>query len=381
MTSTTVLIAYKSLPRYRVPFFERLRGRLASDGIELVLVDGQGTPRDTHRHEGAQIDWAIRRRNRVLQVDGRELVWQPCVRQARNADLVVVEQASRLLVNYVLLGLQATGQAKVAFWGHGANLQRHTASAASEWLKRKISRLPHWWFAYTEGSKSRVSALGYPSERITVVQNAQDTEELAAAVTAITRDQKERFRAEHGLGAGPVGLFLGSLSREKRLDFLLDSCSRIAAARPDFRLLVAGDGTDRPRVLAAAEAHDWIRYLGRIDELPERALLLSVSNALLMPGLVGLVALDGFAADVPLLTTAIGFHSPEIEYVQHGVNGLIAPDADDAIAYAELAVELMTSERRREPLLRGCRQARQTFTLAAMVDRFAGGVTAALEAR
>jgi len=381
MTPATVLIAYKSLPRYRVPFFERLRGRLANDGIELVLVDGQGTPRDTHRNEGAHIHWAIQRRNRVLQVDGRELVWQPCVREARSADLVVVEQASRLLLNYVLLGLQAAGRTKVAFWGHGANLQPHTASTSSEWLKRKVSRLPHWWFAYTEGSKSRVVALGYPSERITVVQNAQDTEQLATAVAAITSQEKERFRAEHTLGNGPVGLFLGSLSREKRLDFLLDSCSRIAAARPDFRLLVVGDGKEREHVIAAAEAHDWIRYLGRVDELSERALLLSVSDTLLMPGLVGLVALDSFAADVPLLTTAVDFHSPEIEYVQHGVNGLIAPDADDSHLYAQLAIELMTSERRREPLLRGCRQARQTFTLAAMVDRFAGGVTAALEAR
>ena len=367
-----VLIAYKSLPRYRLAFFERLRERLAGDGIELDLAYGQGTPKDAHRGEEAELAWGRRRPNRVLKVGGRELVWQPCLQDVRGADLVVVEQASRLLLNYVLLGGQATGLGRVAFWGHGANLQRQTASAASEWLKRRVSRLPHWWFAYTEGSRRRVEELGYPAERITVVQNAQDTELLAQAVAAL-----EPARP----GDGPVGLFLGSLSREKRLDFLLDAAERIHRREPRFRLIVAGTGEERPRVEAAAASRQWITYLGRVDDLAERAALLSAADALLVPGLVGLVALDGFAAGVPLVTTAVDFHSPEIEYVEDGENGLVAREPEDAEAYAELALRAMTPSSFRDRLLDGCRRARRVFTLEAMVDRFAGGVHAALEAR
>jgi glycosyltransferase involved in cell wall biosynthesis len=376
-----VLIAYKSLPNYRVQFFERLRERLADDGIELALVYGQGTARDAHRNEGAHVTWGIQRSNRVLHAGGRELVWQPCLGEARRADLVVVEQASRLVVNYFLLAGQRFGLGNVAFWGHGANLQKHTASPTSEWLKRKVSRLPHWWFAYTDGSKARVAALGYPPERITVVQNAQDTELLAAAVAAVSSSEKERFRAEHGLGSGPVGLFLGSLSREKRIEFLLDSASRVAAVRPDFRLLVVGDGEARENLVAAAAVQPWVKYLGRVDALHERALALAVSDVVLMPGLVGLVALDSFAARVPLMTTAVNFHSPEFEYIEDGVNGIVAPDPNDVAAYAALAVEVMTSEQRRGRLVQGCADASRTFTLGAMVDRFADGLHSALETR
>ncbi len=380
MRRPRVLIAYKSLPRYRVPFFEALRDRLAEDRVDLSLVYGQGTPREAARNDGARLEWAISRHNKVLLVGGREVIWQPCLAEARSADLVIVEQASRLLLNYALLGLQAAGHVNVAFWGHGANLQARTANTPSERLKRRVSRLPHWWFAYTEGSKNRVTALGYPPERVTVVQNAQDTEQLADAVAAVSLRERDRFRAEHDLGEGPVGLFLGSLSRDKRLDFLLDAAARIAADRPDFRLLVAGEGEERARVLAAAEAHHWIRYLGRVNGLQERALVLAASDALLMPGLVGLVALDSFAAGVPLLTTAVDFHSPEIEYMQHDVNGVIAPDPGDPAAYAGFAIELMTSEEKRPRLLEGCLEARRTFTLASMVDRFEDGVQAALAA-
>jgi glycosyltransferase involved in cell wall biosynthesis len=381
MARPRVLIAQKSLPQYRVPFFDELRRRLAGDGIDLQLVHGLPTPRDAHRRDRGELRWALRRQNRVLSIGGLELVWQPCLADVRSADLVVVEQASRLLVNYVLLGRQAAGRGKVAFWGHGANLQPRTANASSEWLKRQLSRLPHWWFAYTEGGKDRVTSTGYPAERVTVVQNAQDTERLSAAVAAVTQGERDRFRAEHGLGEGPVGLFLGSLSKDKRVDFLLESCARIAAQAPGFRLLVAGDGEELPRVLDAAGSVAWLRTVGRIDGLHERAVLLSIADGLLMPGAVGLVVLDGFAAGVPLVATAVDSHGPEMEYVRNGTNGVIAPDPDDAAAYATCAFEAMTAEPLRERLLRGCREARQVFTLEAMVERFAGGIRAALEAR
>jgi glycosyltransferase involved in cell wall biosynthesis len=212
---------------------------------------------------------------------------------------------------------------------------------------------------------------------VTVVQNAQDTERLSAAVEAVTEAERGRFRAHHRLGGGPVGLFLGSLSKDKRIDFLLDSCSQIAAHEPGFRLLVAGEGEESSRVRDAARAVDWLRPVGRVDDLHERALLLSVADGLLVPGAVGLVVLDAFAAGVPLVTTACDSHGPEIEYVRDAENGVVAADA----AYVDRALEAMTAEPLRERLLRGCREARSIFTLEAMVDRFAAGVHAALEAR
>jgi L-malate glycosyltransferase len=84
---------------------------------------------------------------------------------------------------------------------------------------------------------------------------------------------------------------------------------------------------------------------------------------------------------VPLVTTAADTHGPEIEYVRHDVNGAIAPRPDDADAYAELALETMHEGPFRRRLLDGCRTARRVFTLEAMVERFAGGVREALEAR
>ena len=48
-------------------------------------------------------------------------------------------------------------------------------------------------------------------------------------------------------------LFVGRLSKEKNLGFLVDALSELVAAGRDYYLIIVGDGPDRPRVTAQAE--------------------------------------------------------------------------------------------------------------------------------
>src|SRR5712691_1936603 len=375
----SVLIAYKSLPRYRVDFFSGLRDRLAADGVDLVLTYGQPTSAERLKHDTAELEWAIKLRNRAVPIGGREVIWQPCLRQAGRADLVIVEQASRLLVNYALLLMQQLGRTKVAFWGHGANLQRHRAHGGAERLKRLVSRFPHWWFAYSDDTKARVAQLGFPESRITVVQNAIDTRKLAAGRKSNGAVELAEFRERHALGDGPVGVFVGGLYAEKRLRFLFEACDRVVERVPDFRLVVIGDGPDATVVRDTCASRPWARALGP-QFGREKVLALSSARTLLMPGLVGLAVLDSFGLDAPLVTTAVDGHGPEIAYLEDGVNGLIVDSFHDAGAYAHAIVELLTDDRLHARLVAGCREAASRYTIEAMIERFAQGVHRALEA-
>jgi len=374
-----VVVLTTSLPHYRVPFFDSLRSTLRERGIDLHLIHGQSSTRGRGRGDEGALTWATRIRNITVPVGGRELVWQPALRDALRSELVVVEQASRLMINYVLLAAQIGAGARLAFWGHGANMQGHRANRLGEAVKRAASRAPHWWFAYTEASRDRVVALGYPSSRVTVVQNAIDTRDLAAAVDGVTDEQIARFRASNSLGDGPVGVFIGGLYDDKRLSFLFQAAARVAEWHPGFRLVVIGDGPDRSLVEAAARAPygRWLRYLG-----PQfsacKAVALRTARVSLLPGLVGLGVLDAFAARTPLVTTQVAYHSPEIEYLVDGVNGLVVSSPDDPAAYAHGVISILEDPLLRERLREGCAAAAATYTLEEMVARFANGVTSAL---
>jgi glycosyltransferase involved in cell wall biosynthesis len=369
-----VLFIAHSLPQYRVPFFNALRDRLAVTGVDVAVA--YGTPRGSEAAKGyqAELEWGTLLQNRSLSLGRRGLLWQPCLREAWQADLVVVEQASRLLANYILLAAQAVGSTRVAFWGHGANHNPHEAYAAAELVKRRISRLPHWWFAYTERSRQIVRHLGYPGDRITVVHNATEKPDLRyAAVHGAT------FRKQHTLGNGPIGLFMGSLYPEKRLAFLFQAADRIYARRSDFRLVLVGDGPDREAVLDCVAKRAYARYLGpRFGH--DRVAPLAAARVVLMPGLVGLAVVDAFAARRPLITTAVDYHSPEIEYVRDGSNAVVVADASNVEAYADAVLAVLSDDAFYNRLTEGCRSASAVYTLDAMVERFARGIVCALSA-
>lgn len=372
-----VAIVYRIVPRYREPFYDGLRRTLDRRGIDLDLVYGQPTASDAAKADTVEPSWGRFVRSRIVRLGRRELHWQPILGAVADADLVIVEQASKLLVNYVLLIQQALGRRKVAFWGHGRNFQRDEVSVAGEWVKRLVSTRVHWWFAYNAASAQVVADLGFPAERITDVRNAIDTRELIAHVDAIAPGERERLRRELGLVGRHVGIYLGGMYPGKGLAFLLAACERVRASVPDFEAVFIGAGTDQGLVERAAARHDWIRYVGPRHGR-EKALYAGLAQAMLMPRLVGLAVLDAFALGLPMVTTTAPGHGPEIAYLREGVNGVIVKDADDPDRYGEAVAALMLDDRRRERLREQCLVEREAYSIEEMVERFADGIEAAL---
>jgi glycosyltransferase involved in cell wall biosynthesis len=99
---------------------------------------------------------------------------------------------------------------------------------------------------------------------------------------------------------------------------------------------------------------------------------------MLNPGMVGLSVLDAFAAQLPLLTTQLGKHSPEIAYLQHGVNGLMLEN--DLGSYVQACVDLLRNPAQCEALSAGCAASAQEYTLAHMAERFCAGIVECLGA-
>jgi glycosyltransferase involved in cell wall biosynthesis len=373
-----VMIACKTVTQYRVPFLQRLAVALAANGIELTVCYGQPVGADATKRETVPLPGGVFRGNVALQVGGKSLIWQRIDNKQLDTDLIIVEQASKLLFNYRVLWRQLRGGAPVAFWGHGANLREHDASPVGEAVKRRVSRLPHWWFAYTEGCRDRVRRLGYPAERITVVQNTIDTVSLQSGLSALTESEVSGFAREHELTEGRTGLYIGGLYEEKRLAFVLDAAEEIGRRLPGFRMLIGGDGPLREQVRRAADKSRVIDYLGRIDGA-RRLLALRTADVTLMPGLVGLAVVDAFVGQAPVVTTALPYHAPEFEYMRPDENGIVLSASTTPAGYADVVVTTLDQPDRLATLRSGCAEAAERYGIEQMVRRFAGGVDAAVE--
>jgi glycosyltransferase involved in cell wall biosynthesis len=374
--STRVTVVQEAVLQYRVRFYELLRGQLASDGVELTLIHSNPV-NDTIWRDAVDLPWATRVPPRRWRISRSELLWQPCRKLLAGSDLVIVEQASRHLLNYLLAVEQRLGRRRPALWGHGRNFRAISQNRAAERAKASLSRTAHWWFAYTALSAEVVEATGFPRERITVVNNAVDSRGLARAVAALDDTAAARIREELGLDAPYIGLFMGGLSSDKRLDYLCEAADAVRATVGEFALLVAGAGPEEARIREFARSRPWVRYVGpRFGE--DKAALLRVADVLLMPAWAGLVVVDAFAAEVPIVVSASHAHPPEIAYVRDGDNGLVVHDGGSAQQFGRSAAALLCDPKRRRALAEGCRDARDRYTVEEMASRFASGIRNAL---
>lgn len=374
-----VLFVEREIRAFRLGFLRRLTAELSRHGIELVVVEEEADPtRGSWDRLAADDVRMMSVPARVLRVGRRELVWAPLRHLATDGDLVVMPQQTRQLALYpLLLGQRRTGPL-VALWGHGVT-PSESGHPLARALKQWLSTAPHWWFAYTEGAAEIVASFGYPGERITVVHNATDTSALRAALAATTDHEVADLRSRLGLEGRRVALFAGSLREDKKLGFLIDA---IAAARqrvPDLQLVVAGDGREAPFIREAAGRHAWIHPVGpRLGT--DLAVLLRLSEVIVVPSWVGLVVVDGFAAGVPLIASASADHPPEVDYIDDGVNGVLVDDDGDPLRYGAAVAEVLLDEDLHARLREGAYRSGERYSAERMAREFAIGIVAALAA-
>lgn len=369
--STKVVVIQRRMTHYRVAFFESLRKQLAERGLELVLAYGLGTEHEERKNDGGQIAWAKKLPTHYFL--GGRICYQPLGEVCKDAAMLVVTLENKLVCN--LWHQFAPVQYKVALWGHGANLQGNAASWREK-FKRRVARRADWWFGYTEHSRPLIAQSGFPEDRITVLNNAIDTAEMRSQFDVISPADLAGWRAAHGLGDGPVGIFLGSLYEEKRIDFLLDAAKAIRTQVPGFELLLVGAGPQKSMVEAFCKEHAWAHFAGMLKG-QEKVLALASATVMLNPGLVGLGILDSFVCEVPMVTTDCGLHSPEIVYLQSGLNGLMTENT--LVAYVQTCVATLRNETLLETLRAGCNQSASLYTVENMAKNFADGTTRCLQ--
>jgi L-malate glycosyltransferase len=366
-----VTIIQRILPHYRVPFFEALHCELARAGVELQLIYGQEYPGTVPSSELLKHPWTIRIENRYLNTPLGQVVWQGCLSHLEGSDLIVFEQANSLLLNYWLMRSRRRRKCRLAFWGHGRNFQASSGYSLREGLKKWFINQVDWWFAYTESSAMTVRESGFPPGRITVVQNAIDTNELESALAEVMQADLNDLRAHLGLANEHVALYCGGLYAGKQLDFLIAACQAIRQRISNFHMIFIGNGPEQGKIEQAAQEHGWIHYVGPKFGR-DRAMYFRVSQALLIPGLVGLAIVDSFVAGTPLFTTDIRSHSPEISYLEHGVNGVLTPFTISH--YADAVAGFFESEELQKRLREGCQRDARVYTFEHFVERFASGI-------
>ena len=368
----SVVAIVANMKRFRIPFYRSLAGELGTRGLDFTVVYSAPDSVEAPKRDTVDLPPPVGVKVKALYLLGnRAMVQVPPLRLLARADLIIVVQANSYLLNYVLLPLTWIGLKRVAFWGHGFNHQGDTRPLG-ERVKRALATRVYWWFTYTPLTARYLVDLGFPRDRITVVENALDTSAFAREVATVSRAEALAARGVLGIPAeAAVGLFCGSLYAEKKLDFLIGVGDDLHQRAPTFRMIVIGDGPDRAVVRDATESRPWLHYCGP-QFGHEKARLFAAADIFINPGMVGLAILDSFAAGLPFVTSNYEGHSPEIAYLEQGRNGLMLPL--EIRAFADGVATLLGDDARLQSLRQGARATSARYTVENMVKNVAAGI-------
>ena len=135
--------------------------------------------------------------------------------------------------------------------------------AVAEWLERLSYHRARAVTVLSEDLRANLAAKVRPQhrDRIHVIPNFVDTDLLRPG------DRMTRYRAELGIGDGPVVLYAGNVGFSQSLELVVDA----ARACPDITFVINGDGAARPELEAAAGNMTNLHFVGYqpIERLPE----------------------------------------------------------------------------------------------------------------
>jgi glycosyltransferase involved in cell wall biosynthesis len=366
-----IAIIHPWMPTYRITFFQRLTLALAKENITVDIFFGEPENAWKLRNDQGYLDGSVYLPTKQIKIGGRTLLHKSLksISDLPTYDLVIAEHAIRNLETFQLIARRTP----LAFWGHGRTYTQVT-NVFIEALKGLLARKARWFFAYTNSGAVAVAAAGLSSEKITVLNNTIDIYSLKLQLEQISDGDVANFRRVQLKDASKVALFLGALDKSKKIEFLFDSLDIVAKNDPNFRFLIVGDGPLRGIVARLVASRPWAFQFGS-QFGAKKALMLKAADSLVIPGRAGLVVVDSFAAERPIVTTTDEFHPPEFEYLKTDFNAIVV--GENVSGYAK-AIEDSFDPEVSNRLKAGCRESSTEYSLDKMVSNFAQGVLGAL---
>lgn len=322
---SNILIFQQIVPAYRVPVFRSMYRKFGS-----ILCHSTHN-RSSHIASATQsIDFP----HEIVKNYDLAGTWQmvlPALRKY-NPKIIIAGVAVTNLTFFKLLLLKFIFRYKLIAWGHGVNnkeLNNPLQGVRGRIMKFYFKKADAVIF-YSERRKEIVEQL-LPSLKgkcfiawntldLSIVKNIY-AELQQKGQQAVRRELGKNFSAQYNL------IFIGRLLTDKRIDLLLQVVE-ILVPQLSIALHIIGDGQEEDLIKQHSLFDKCIFHYGAIYNDAITGKYLYASDLFVMPGYIGLSIIHAFACGLPVLTCKTGangpFHSPEIEYLQPGRNGILS---------------------------------------------------------
>ncbi len=326
-------------------------------GIKLTLFAGDHGP--SSMPKGRPV-WGIKHiplHNTFFTIASFCIIWQRKLNKLLKPaqfNLVMLPEGVLYISNYALIVRCLLKRTPFGFYSHGYNHQRRKTwlSRPLEMLRKAVHRLASVIVVYSdEGAKHLIKNKHVSPQKVFIALNTLNTSDITNRISQIKQNEILKYRQSLGLpNDGILLAYTGRIEPIKNPDWVLYIVQRLLSEGFHAHAIFIGTGSLLPtlqkKVTQSPSLSRAITFLGDlpIDEVDQH---LACTDICVMPGMTGLAVVHAFAAGKPYVTIESPYHSPEIAYIQHNINGIIAGPSQEEFFQAVKTLVLDSNMRQR----------------------------------
>ena len=294
--------------------------RMAEDfRCVIAVLDDVGEIGRRLRHDG----FLVEHLQRQAGIDRRCAERLRHFADAQGAVLLHAHQCTPFFQAMLSRGLRGTRPVVLTEHGrHFPDLPSRRRMVVNRLLLRKQDRLIGCGAAV---GNALIENEGLPAARVETIYNGVDLDALSQS----EEGARLRIRQEFGFDQRQfVVVQVARLHELKDHQTALRAFDRVRDAIPDARLLLVGEGDQRSAIEASVAALGLQQHVVLAGSRNDVADILAAADAFLMTSIsegIPLTIIEAMAAQIPVVTTAVG-GTPEM--IKHAQTGFLAPSGD-----------------------------------------------------
>ncbi len=209
---------------------------------------------------------------------------------------------------------------RIYFWTHGY-YGKESRFEKFFW-KRPLFKAADGIFTYGDYAKKIMVEDGFDENKIFPIHNSLDYETQLLLRKSV---KNSNIYTEHFNNSNPVIVFLGRLTKIKKLNYLLDAVSRLKEKGEIYNVVLVGDGSEREMLEDTTrqnEIKNQVWFYGACYDEKMNAELVYNADLCVAPGNIGLTAIHVMMFGCPSIShNNFSLQMPEFEAIKPGYTG------------------------------------------------------------
>lgn len=260
------------------------------------------------------------------------LFWQKGILRkciVKKIDAAIILGDSYIISNWIAAIIFRIRGIQVIFWSHGLY-------GNEGWFKKRYRtlfyKLANEHLLYERRAKGLMVSSGFNANKLHIIFNSLDYEATLLFRTTYKDKIKKQTFSFFNNPELPTILFIGRLTKVKKLDYLVEAIHLLKSQQYNVNLLIIGEGDQKETLklqMQSLNVMDQCYLYGACYSEEVLAKLISTADLCVSPGNVGLTAIHSMSYGTPVLThDNFQRQMPEVGAITEGKNGCFFKEND-----------------------------------------------------